>query len=83
MIKNVKKKIDEKPKFVKKISKKIFFNVFYHIDSLNKDIQAYSTSFFASEPQQFTDLSEIVMQQFIESQEFKNSVLLFHPYFTK
>ena len=52
---------------------------------LDKNILAYSTSFFASEPQQFADISNIVIQQFKESQELKNPVLFFfaHTLFYK
>ena len=66
-------------------SSKYFFYISYHISSLDKNIWAYSTSFFASEPQQFADISDIVIWQFLESQELKNSVLFFftHTLFEK
>ena len=44
---------------------------------MDGDILAYSTLFFASEPEKFADISDIVIQQFKESQELKNPVLFF------
>ena len=77
MIKNVKKIFDEKPKFVKKKCVKFFFNIIYHISSFDRDMWSYSTSAFVSKPQQFADISEIIIRQFIQCQELKNTLLFF------